>query len=287
VDGLRDLQTSFPQIDDQRFKVQVGLELVGAYTDSGDIEQAAGILAQLKETAPANPEVLYASYRTFSDLSSEAMIALSLAAPDSAQMHQLLAHEEIKEGNTNAAIAEYRKAIAIDPNLPGAHFELAELLNTSQDPAVKKEAEQEYRVAVQQNPQDEKSICALAEIAETRGDTKQAYDDYSKAVTLRPGDANAQLGLAKALIEMNEQDKALPLLEVSAQLEPTNATVHYRLATLYRKMGRMDDAKREVELYQKYKAMKEKLRAVYQELLIQPDEVRADENPEGEPSKKK
>jgi len=76
-------------------------------------------------------------------------------------------------------------------------------------------------------------------------------------------------------------------LEASAQLEPTNATVHYRLAALYRKMGRMDDAKREVELYQKYKDMKEKLRAVYKELLIQPDEIRADENPEEEPHGKK
>jgi hypothetical protein len=52
-------------------------------------------------------------------------------------------------------------------------------------------------------------------------------------------------------------------------------------------MGRMDDAKREVELYQKYKDMKEKLRAVYKELLIQPDEIRADENPEEEPHGKK
>jgi len=287
VEGRKDLETAFPAIDDQRFKVQVGLELVGIYTDSGELEQAASILAELKKTAPDNPEVLYASYRTYSDLSGEAMIALSLAAPDSAQMHQLLAHEEIKEGNTNVAIAQYRKAIAQDPHLPGVHFELAELLHTSQDPAVKKEAEQEYRAAIQENPQDEKAICALAEIAETKGDTQQAYDDYSKAVALEPGDANAKLGLAKMLIELNQQDKALPLLEASAQLEPTNATVHYRLAALYRKMGRMDDAKREVELYQKYKDMKEKLRAVYKELLIQPDEIRADENPEEEPHGKK
>jgi len=76
-------------------------------------------------------------------------------------------------------------------------------------------------------------------------------------------------------------------LEASAQLEPTNATVHYRLATLYRKMGRVDDAKREVELYQKYKEMKDKLRATYKELLIQPDEIRADENPEEKPHGKK
>jgi tetratricopeptide (TPR) repeat protein len=74
AEGRKDLEISFPEIDDQRFKVQVGLELVGVYTDSGDLEQAAGILAQLKKTVPDNPEVLYASYRTFSDLSSEAMI---------------------------------------------------------------------------------------------------------------------------------------------------------------------------------------------------------------------
>jgi Flp pilus assembly protein TadD len=79
---------------------------------------------------------------------------------------------------------------------------------------------------------------------------------------------------------MNKPGKALPLLEASVQLEPTNATAHYRLATLYKKLGRTEDAKREVELYQKYKEMKEKLRVVYKDLLIQPDAVRSDENPE-------
>lgn len=49
----------------------------------------------------------------------------------------------------------------------------------------------------------------------------------------------------------------------------------------------MDDARREVELHKKYKDMKDQLRAVYKELLIQPDEIRADENPDEEPSGKK
>jgi hypothetical protein len=42
-------------------------------------------------------------------------------------------------------------------------------------------------------------------------------------------------------------------------------------------MGRVEEAKREVELYAKYKAMKENLRAVYKELAVQPDEIRADD----------
>jgi tetratricopeptide (TPR) repeat protein len=287
ADARKDLEASFPMIEERKLKIEVGLDLTGLYTESGELDKAANLVSQLKTAYPDAPEVLYAAYRTYADLSGESMLSLSLVAPDSAQMRQLLAHEETREGNTNGAIAQYRKAVAIDPHLPGVHFELAELLRTSPDPAVKREAEQEYRAAVAENPQEVKAICALAEMAETKGDTQQAFDDYSKAVALQPGDANAKLGLAKVLIEIDQPNKALPLLEASAQLEPTNATVHYRLATLYRKMGRTDDAGREVELYQKYKDMKEKLRAVYKDMLIQPDEIRADENPEGDPHNKK
>jgi Tfp pilus assembly protein PilF len=263
--------------EDPRFQLQLGLELVGLDTESGDLEKAAAVIAQLRKADPSNAEVLYAAFRTYSDLAGESMLALSLAAPDSAQMHQLLAHEDTRQGNTTAAIGQYRKAIAIDPHLPGVHFELAELLSTSADEAVKKEAEQEYRTGLRENPQDEKSILRLAEIDAKKGNAKQSYDEYAKAVELQPTDADAKLGLAKALIAMNQADQALPLLESAVQLEPTNATAHYRLATLYRKMGRGDDAKHEMELYTKFKEMKDKLNALYKELQVQPKEIRADE----------
>lgn len=277
ANARKDMEAAFPAIQDQRFQLQLGLELVSLDTESGDLEKAAEVIAQLRKANPDNPEVLYAAYRTYSDLAGESMLALSLAAPDSAQMHQLLAHEDVRQGNTNGAIAQYRQAIAIDPHLPGIHFELAELLHTSTDDAVKKEAEQEYRAALRENPDDEKSILRLAEIDARKGDAEQSYQEYTKAVSLRPDDADAKLGLAKTLIDMNQSDKALPLLEDAVKLEPTNATAHYRLATLYRKMGRTDDAKREMDLYKKFKEMKEKLSALYKELQVQPKEIRADE----------
>jgi tetratricopeptide (TPR) repeat protein len=275
--GQKDLEAAFPLIDEQQFKIQVGLELVSAYTQSGELEEASGVLALLRKTAPDNPEVLYAAYRTYADLSGEAMLALSLAAPDSAQMHQMLAHEEARQGKTDGAVAQFRKAIAADAHLPGVHFELAELLHTSDDAAVKKEAEQEYRAALKENPQDAKSIFRLAEIDAQRGDIQQAYKGYTRAVELQPADAEAKLGLAKTLIEMNQTDPALKLLEETVRLEPTNATAHYRLGTLYRKLGRAEDSRKEVELYKKYKDMKEKLNALYKELQIQPKEITADD----------
>jgi Tfp pilus assembly protein PilF len=282
ADARKDMEAAFPSLalpssQDRRFQVQLGLELVGLDTESGDLEKAAAVLAQLRKVDPDNAEVLYAGYRTYSDLAGESMLSLSLAAPDSAQMHQLLAHEDLRQGNTNGAIAQYRKAIALNPHLPGVHFELAELLHTSTDETVKKAAEQEYRAALLENPRDEKSILRLAEIHARKGNAEQSYQEYAKAVELQPADADAKLGLAKALIEMNQADKALPLLEDAVKLEPTNATAHYRLGTLYRKMGRVDDAKREMDLYKKFKDMKEKLNALYKELQVQPKEIRADE----------
>jgi Tfp pilus assembly protein PilF len=277
VGGRKDLEASFPSIQDAKFKVDVGLELVGLYTQEGDLSAASEIIAQLRKAAPDNAEVLYAAYRTYADLSSESMMALALASPDSAQMHQVLAHEEIKEGNTNGAIAQFRRAIEIDPRLPGIHFELAELLNTSQDPNVKKLAEQEYHAALVSNPLDEKAESRLADIDAGKGNTQQAFAEYSKAVELQPGDADAKIGLAKTLIAMDQLDKALQVLEQALQQDPTNPAAHYRLSTLYKKQGRMDDAKREVDLYVKFKDLKEKLRATYKELLIQPNEISADE----------
>lgn len=274
--GAKDLETSFPLITDTRFKVQVGLELVSLYTQSGDLEQAVPVLTQLRNAAPDNAEVLYAAYRTYSDLSGEAMISLSLADPDSAQMHQLLAHEEIKQGNTNAAIQQYRKAIDLDAHLPAVHYELAELLLTSPDPAIKKMAEKEYHIALTDNPNDEKSICRLAEIADQAGNTHEAYQGYVRAVALQPADTTAKLELAKLLIQMDKDTEALAILEETLRMDPANSVAHYHLAILFKKAGRVEDAKREVELYKKYKDMKEKMRAVYKDLLIQPAEIRAD-----------
>lgn len=277
ADGRRDLEAAFPQIEDRKFKSQVGLELVGLYTRDGDLDESARVVAQLRKSDPDNAEVLYAAYRTYTDLAGESMLTLALSVPDSPQMQQVIAHEETRQGNTNGAIAHYRKAIALNPHLPGVHFELAELLHSASDPKAKQEAEAEYHKALTENVQDERAELRLGEIEAQKGDVQQAFNDYSQAVALQPSDADAKLGLAKTLIEMNQSDKALTLLEEAAKLEPTNAVVHYRLGVLYRKMGRADEANREIDLYKKYKDTKEKLRALYQEMMIQPQQINAED----------
>lgn len=275
--GRADLAAVFPLLDDQKFQVQVGLELVSAYTADGDLDQATTVLSKLKQIAPANPNVLYAAYRTYSDLAGEARIALALAAPDSAQAHQMLAQEEVKQGNTNGAIAEYRKAIALDPHLPSAHVELAELLATSSDPALKAQAITEFKLALAANPQDAKALCGMAQVVARQGDLQQAFQDYSQAAAVQPSDPDATLGMANILIQQGKQTQALPLLQKASQLEPSDATLHYHLAMLYRRTGHPNQAQQQIELFQHYKQLKAQLRTVFQNLLIKPQEIRNDD----------
>ena len=155
------LETSFAAVDEPKLKVQIGMELVELYTASQDLEKASSVVNAMRQADPANPAVLYAAYRVYSDLAGEAMLSLALAAPDSAQMHQVMAHEEVKQGNNAGARVQFQKALEIDPKLPGIHFELGELLGLSEDPKTKAQAESEYKAAIAENALDEKAETRL------------------------------------------------------------------------------------------------------------------------------
>ena len=108
------------------------------------------------------------------------------------------------------------------------------------------------------------------DLSSRRGDVQEAYAHYSRAVQLQPNDAEANVGLAKVLMLMNQPDRAEPLFQRALQLDPTSVAAHFRLSTLYRQAGRTADAKRELEEYQKYKEMKEKLHDTYHDMRVKP-----------------
>ncbi|MGA8597778.1 MAG: tetratricopeptide repeat protein, partial [Bryobacteraceae bacterium] len=265
-----DLENSFPKLEEEKLRVETGLELIEIYYETDDLDKAAGIAGMLRQLKPVDPEVLFTAHRVYSDLADETMLSLAMVAPESARMHQLVAHELARQGNTEGAIAQYRKALEIEPRLPGAHFELAEMLAISTSPAEQQQAVKEYEAALANSPTDEKSERRLGEIAFRESDMKGAFAHFSRALQLQPNDADADLGLAKTLMAMNQPDKAKPLLEEAARLDPTNATTRYHLATVYRGLGRTADARREMAEFQKLKELKARLKESYREMRLQP-----------------
>jgi tetratricopeptide (TPR) repeat protein len=265
-----DLEQAFPNLEDQKVRIQTGMELIEIYSAAGDLDKAAATVSVLRGIEPTDEVLLYTAYRIYSDLAAESLLSLSIVAPNSARMHQAMAHELAKHGDNSQAIENYRAALKINPNLPGLHFELAEMLNISSAPDAREEAESEYKKAIEVNPLDEQAECRLGDIAARRNDLKEAYDRYAQAVQLRPDDADADIGLAKVLMAMGQPQKAEPLLEHAIQLDPTSAVAHFRLSTIYRQAGRTADAQRELAEYQKYKKMKEKLEDIYQAMRLKP-----------------
>jgi Tfp pilus assembly protein PilF len=258
-----DLAAALPGLTEDKVRKQAGLELVEMDTAANDLPAAAAAVAQLKAAMPADAEVLYAAYRVYTDLAGEALLDLSLAGPESAQMHQAIAHELVKARDNAAAVTNLRAAVKIDPHLPGAHFELAELLAASSAPAEKAEAQGEYELALKDNPRDDKTMTRLGDLAADKGDHAGAMKRYKEALALQPENADAAIGLAHELVDEEQLEAALPLLEGVVKSDPTNMLAHYRLAALYRRLHRTEDAKREIVDYQKLKATREKLRGVY------------------------
>ncbi|MGH9405302.1 MAG: tetratricopeptide repeat protein [Terriglobia bacterium] len=263
-----DLDEAFPKLRGEKIRIETGMELIDLDSQVGDLDEAAATIAVLRKTEPTNQSILYSAYRVYSELTDQSILSLMVAAPDSAYMHELMGLELAKHGHPKESIENFRAAIKIDPKLPGPHFELAEVLNAST--ATREEAESEYKKALALNPFDEASERRLGDIAAERGNLKESYERYTRAVELRPDDAQASLGLAKALMSMGQMNKAEPLLKRSIQLDPTSAVAHFRLSTLYRRTGRRADAARELQQYQKYKAIKEKLQDIYHMLHVQP-----------------
>jgi len=261
-----DLEKAFPDVQEEKIRIDTGMELIEIESRAGDLDKAAGIVTDLRKLDPTNEALLYTAYRIHSDLAAESLLSLSIVNPNSARMQQALAHELAKRGNTAEAIEHYRAALKLDPTLPGLHFELADMLRTQSTAGGQEEAEREYKAALEANPLDEQSECRLGDIALRSSDFKQAFDRFSHAVKLQPGDPEASIGLAKALISMNQPEKAEALLQHALQLDPTSAVAHFRLGTIYRQSGRTAEARHEMEEYHKYSQMKEKLRQFYHDL---------------------
>lgn len=254
-----DLEQSFSHLDMDKIGIQVGLELIEIHGAAAQFDKALAVAAKLGQLAPNDPQVLLATYQIARQTMDQALLNIMLAAPDSAESHMIMASELAREGNPTKAVAEYRAAIQLNPSLPGVHFQLAELLRTSTDPAMSVQAEAEYQAALKANAYDALSWRQLGGVRNAKGDFKAAEESYKRALALQPNDAEAKTGLAIVLISTNRADEALTLLESALKDDPTNITAHFRLSGLYRRAGRSAEAARELEAFRRYQELKDKL----------------------------
>ena len=131
-------------------------------------------------------------------------------SPHDWKLHTRLGNEWVERGNYDSAIAEFRKAVHLNPDWAENHLNLGRALFTvGRFP----EAQQAFAMALRQTPN------------EWRG--------------------HVLMGIT--LARQNNMEGGLKELEIAAQLSPTTAEVHYNIAVILAQQGKMDEAVKEYQ----------------------------------------
>ncbi len=144
------LEQSFSKLKDKSLRLQVGLELAALYDQLGEPGATATVMRTLVDLDPDNVDVLFTAQRVYTELADDTLNKLAILAPGSARMQQVIAERLVNGGDLPHAIEHYKKALQIDPHLPGVHFELGEaiLQSSLHDPATQAEAEKEFEARI-------------------------------------------------------------------------------------------------------------------------------------------
>lgn len=197
--------------------------------------------------------------------------------PDDATAHFDLGYVYTAQKEKDKAVAEYRKAIALDPKMAQAYlnlgislldddakaaiaplqkatelnYEYAQghyLLGTAEERAGQPaNAVKEYTIAVKLDPNDYPEHIALARAELTAGNASAAEPEFREALQLKANDKEAELGLAQSLIEQKKSADAAAALDDYLRGNPDDAKARVMRASLLTDLGRDDEALAELD----------------------------------------
>ena len=170
------------------------------------------------------------------------------------------------------AIEQYQEIVKHDPKSLEDHLLLGRLYRLNNDMV---NSEQEFRTAVQLQPDSEEAVSTLSYLYNEEGnydralnillsipensrssklyaalgytyeqkkDFKSAIQAYSKAVNKDHDNLDAMRGLAQNLLNDNQPDAALDQYKQITEADPQDAQSYMRMAEIYRRDGKFDQA---------------------------------------------
>jgi Flp pilus assembly protein TadD len=221
----------------------------------GEWKRVIALLDPLLERDPENPAVLYmigtALMRDRQTERGQRVLDRILRKGDSAEAHLVLAIASREASDDLAAERELRRALELNPALPGANAILAEVLVKMGDAPGAVEA---LRRELATNPNHFDAHLLLGLLLRQDSRDAEARGHVDKALALRPGDPGALYQLALVQIASGDLEPARKTLEPLVRESPGFTEAHVSLATVYYRLGRREDGSREQALVQRLNA---------------------------------
>lgn len=237
------LKQAISHAADRDLKRSVGFAGVRCAMMTDQPDAAQDFLRFLNREFPHDPEVLYLSVHTYSDLSSRAAAELATTAPKSDQGRELNAEALETQGKWDEAAKEYRLILQQNPHMPGIHFRVGRLLlsRPNPSPTVAEEAKKEMQQELEIDPSNAGAEYVLGALAQQNQQWDDAIQHFSRATKLDASFGDAFIGLGSCLGSTKRFSEAIAPLETAVKLEPENPAPHYLLAIAYSRTGRKED----------------------------------------------
>jgi tetratricopeptide (TPR) repeat protein len=212
------------------------------YVQAGKIPKATPFLERAQKVNPGSYDngydlsLAYAETGKLSD--ARQVIHNLLKQKDTAELHNLLAQVEEKDGQFVTAATEFELAAHMDPSESNLFDWASEmLLHRTLDPAIKV-----FKEATERYPASPRLAIGLGIALYSRGNYDDAVKSLLQAADLNPGDPRCYLFLSKAYDSSPSQaDEVIERFRRFAELQPDNARAAYYYAISLWKGKRAQD----------------------------------------------
>lgn len=268
ADAEKHLVAGFAKVTDRRLRTEIGVELADDYYQRGDLDHVLPVVRTLVSLNPENTDILFFAQNVYQEMADDTLNKLALLAPESPRMQQAIAERLVNAGDLKGAEEHYRQALKVDPYLPGAHFELAEVIleGNPNSSAAQQEAQEELKMALRVDGESARIECEFARDAYLQSRLDEALEHYRRAHELVPGDVKAQMGMARILMRQGKPEEALPLVEQAVGEDPLNGEAHYRYAMALKATGHAEEAQEQMRSFQTIHAAQEKTADLYRQM---------------------
>ncbi len=226
--------------------LQVVMLLADCDLKLGDNKETIELLTPLQRANPSDPGILYllgtALLRDGQIAQGQVIIDQIMKNGDSAQARLLMGTAKFEAHEFNSALLDLKRALDLDPNLPGVYAYYGMALLVMGDTANAKSA---FKNELAHDPNNFDANLRLGALLRIDQEYAAALPYLQRAQKLRPGDPGVRYQVASILLAQGKEDQGRTQLEALVKEVPAFTEAHVTLATVYYREKRKEDGDRE------------------------------------------
>ena len=174
-------------------------------------------------------------------------LSAAKTTPNSAEAHYQLGLAYLAAGDLRNGVVSLSQAIKLDPKHSAARLRLAQLMTSTSDPAVLKDAQTRLQALLQDSPENADAFHALALTELKLGEPEDAVKHLERALAASPQDLVYAATLAQTKMAQRDYLGAERILKEACEKSPKAADAAVILGRFYAAQNRLADAERQFQ----------------------------------------